>query len=130
MISRRLLLPLSLLGALGACHKAPPPPAAVEGPIPVQICTEVKKSLSKLEAQGGMEFSDKGEGTVEHGIWVQLVPDQRDSIARSLAFRAGCASGRQTKEQEVTIRAEDGTVLMHRFVSTRTDPQSILEGGG
>ena len=130
MTSRIFLLSLAPLAALGACHEAPPAPEAVEGPIPAQLCAEVKTSLDTLVKQGGMDFTDKGEGTIEHAIWVQLVPDQRDSIARSLAFRAGCASGRQSKEQEITIHAEDGTVLMHRFVSTRTDPQSMLEGRG
>ena len=132
MVSRRLLLlrPLTFLGGLGACHQAPPAPTADAGPIPVQICTEVKKSLDALSAQGGLDFTDKGEGTIEHAIWVQFVPDQRDSIARSLAFRASCASGRQSKEQEITIYAEDGTVLMHRFVSTLTDAQSLLNARG
>jgi hypothetical protein len=130
MSPRKLLLSLALLGLPAACHKAPPAPEPVEGPIPAQICTDVRKSLDTLSAHGGMEFTDKGEGTIEHVIWVQLVPSQRDAIARSLAFRAGCTLGRSSKEQEVTIRAEDMTVLMHRFVSTRTDPQSLLEGGG
>lgn len=129
-MSRWLLLPLALLGTLGACHQAPPAPAAVEGPIPAQICTEVKNGLDALVKQGGTDFTDKGEGTIQHDVWVQFNADQRDSIARSLAFRASCASGRQSKEEEVTIHAEDGTVLMHRFVSTRTDPQSMLEGRG
>ena len=123
---------LVLLNAalLGACHKAPEPPQPLDGPIPAQICTETKKALEALTAQGGVEFTDKGEATVEHSVWLAMSPDQRDSIATALAFRAGCASGRQSTEQEVTIRSEDGTVLMHRFVSTRTDVQSVLEGGG
>ena len=121
---------LILLGALAGCHKAPEAPQALEGPIPMQICAETKKALDTLAAQGGTEFNDKGEATVEHAIWLAMVPDQRDSIARALAFRASCASGRQSKEQEVTIRSEEGMVLAHRFVSTKVDPQSVLEGGG
>ena len=130
MTSRLLLVSFALLSVLAACHEAPPAPARVEGPIPAQICNEVKKSLDALSAQGGMDFTDKGEGTIEHAFWVQFNEGQRDSIGRSLAFRASCAAGRQSKEQEITIRAEDGTVLMHRFVSTRTDPQSMLDARG
>jgi hypothetical protein len=129
MRHRALPLLASIL-ALAGCHKAPEPPQPLDGPIPAQICTETKKALDTLAAQGGTDFTDKGEATVEHAIWLTMSPDQRDSIARALAFRAGCASGRQSKEQEVTIRGEDGMVLMHRFVSTRTDVQSVLEGGG
>ena len=121
---------LTLLAMLGGCHKAPEAPQAIEGPIPAQICTETKKALDTLSAQGGVEFTDKGEATVEHAIWLGMSSDQRDSIARALAFRAGCASGRQSKEQEITIRSDEGMVLMHRFVSTRVDIQSVLEGGG
>jgi hypothetical protein len=122
-------LPLLTLLALAACHKAPEAPQAIEGPIPAQICTETKKALDTLAAQGGVEFTDKGEATIEHAIWLTMSPDQRDSIARALGFRASCTSGRQSKEQEVTIRSEDGMVVMHRFVSTRVDPQTMLEGG-
>ena len=129
MRTRALLVP-TLLALLGACHKAPAPPQRLDGPIPAQVCTETKKALDALTAHGGVDFTDKGEGTIEHGVWLAMSPEQRDSIATALAFRAGCASGRQSKEQEVTIRSEDGMVLMHRFVSTRTDVQSVLEGGG
>ena len=119
---------LLILAALAACHKAPEAPQLIESPIPAQICSETKKALDTLSAGGGVEFTDKGEATVEHAIWLAMVPDQRDAIARGLAFRAGCVSGRQSKQQEITIRSEDGMVLMHRFVSTSTDPQSMLEG--
>jgi hypothetical protein len=129
MRSRTILL-LTALAAPAACHKAPEPPQRLEGPIPAQICTETKKALDTLAAQGGVEFTDKGEATVEQAVWLAMSADQHDSIASALAFRAGCASGRQSKEQEVTIRSDDGMVLMHRFVSTRVDLQSTLDGGG
>ena len=130
MLSRASLsLPIFIV-TLSACHKAPEAPQALEGPIPAQICTETKKALDALAAQGGTEFTDKGEATIMQAAWLDMSPDQRDSIARALAFRAGCASGRQSREQEVTIRSEEGMVLMHRFVSTKADPQTMLEGGG
>jgi hypothetical protein len=125
---RALLLSLPL-AALAACHDAPKPPEPTAGPIPAQICADVKKALDTLSAQGGSEFTDRGEGTIEHAIWLAMAPEQRDSVARALAFRAGCVSGRQSKEQEVTVRGEDGTVLMHRYVSTKVDPQSLLGAG-
>jgi hypothetical protein len=121
---------LLTVASLAACHKAPEAPQPLEGPIPVQICTETKKALDTLAAQGGVEVSDKGEATVEQAVWLAMSADQHDSIASALAFRAGCASGRQSKEQEVTIRSDQGMVLMHRFVSTRVDLQSTLDGGG
>ena len=121
---------LTLLAAVAACHKAPEAPQPIEGPIPEQICTETKKALDTLAAQGGTEFSDKGEATIDHNVWIAMSGDQRDAIARGLAFRASCTAGRQSKEQEVTIRSDEGMVLMHRFVSTKVDPQTMLEGGG
>jgi hypothetical protein len=131
MHARLSLLSLALpLLALAACHQAPPPPEPYEGPIPAQLCGEVKKSLDTLSAQGGVDFDDKGNATIEHAIWLTMSAEQRDSVARALAFRAGCASGRQSKEQEVTVKNEEGMVLMHRYVSTKVDPQSMLEQGG
>ena len=128
---RQIPLPLlALLAALAACHKAPEPPPPLDAPIPAQVCTETKKALDTLSAQGGVEFTDKGEAIVEQAVWLNMAPDQRDSIARAVAFRAGCASGRQSRNQEVTIRSEEGMVLMHRFVSTKVDLQSVLEGSG
>jgi len=123
-------LALLTAAALAACHKAPEPPKALDGPIPAKICSETKKALDTLAGQGGVDLTDKGEATVERGIWLAMPPEQRDSLARALAFRAGCTSGRQSQEQEVTIRSEDGMVMMHRFFSTRVDIQSVLEGGG
>jgi hypothetical protein len=125
-----LLLPLSLAAALAACNKAPPPPTRIEGPLPAQICTQVGKSLDALVKGGGVVLGDKGEATVEQAAWLDMTGDERNSFATALAFRAGCASGQQSQDQEVTIHGEDGSVLMHRFISTRTDPQSALEGGG
>lgn len=120
-----LSLPILLLAA---CHKAPPPPESLVGPIPAQICAQVKKSLDALAGSGGIEVTDKGEAIVEQAAWFGMGPEQQDSFARALAFRAACVSGRQSSDQEVRIRSEDGTLLMHRFVSTRTDLQGALGG--
>lgn len=130
MSLRSSLLTFPFLATIAACHQAPPPPQAVDAPIPAQICTQVKTSLDTLQKQGGFEFTDKGEATVEQAVWLAMSDGQKDSVARALAFRTGCTSGRQAKDQEVTIRSEDGTVMTHRFVSTKVDPMSVLQGGG
>ena len=125
----RFVLPLvCCLALLAGCHKAPPPPESVAGPIPAQICAQVKKSIDALTANGGVEVTDKGEATIESTAWFAMNADQRDGVARAVAFRAGCVSGRQSKDQEVKIRGDDGTLLTHRFISTRTDVQSVLGG--
>ena len=127
---RSSLPTVAFLALLAGCHKAPPPPQPAAGPIPAQICAQVKKSLDALNASGGFQLTDKGEATVDSTAWFAMSADQRDSVARALAFRAGCVSGRQKSDQEVQVHGEDGTLLMHRFVSTRSDVQSALQGGG
>jgi len=128
MSLRTLLSPLLPLAALAACHDAPPRPQQADIPIPTQICNDVKKSLDTLEKQGGFEFTDKGQATVDQNIWMAMSADQKNSVATALAFRAGCTSGRQSRDQEVDIRGDDGTVLARRLISTKVDPQSALEG--
>jgi outer membrane biogenesis lipoprotein LolB len=126
------LLPLLQLLALAACHDAPTPPEQVQAPIPALICTEVKKALDTLASQGGMDYKDDGQATIEHAAWLQMGDDQRDSIAHALGFHAGCVSGRQDQNQEVVVRGEDNMVLMRRLVDTRVDPMSLMrdKGGG
>ena len=125
---RFAILTLPLLALVAACHKAPPPPATDVGPIPASVCAQVKKSLDQLKSAGGIEITDKAEATVEQEIWLNMNDDQRSGFANALAFRAACASGHQSDDQEVTIRSDEGMVLMHRFVSTRVDPESVMEG--
>jgi hypothetical protein len=129
MSLRSSLLTFPFLAMIAACHQAPPPPQVPDTPIPEQICTDVKKSLDTLQKQGGFEFTDKGEATVEQAAWLAMSDDEKDSVVRALAFRNGCTSGRQAKDQEVTIRNEEGMVLTHRFISTKVDPMSALQGG-
>lgn len=126
---RFAVLTLPLLALVAACHKAPPPPATDVGPIPASVCAQVKKSLDQLKSAGGIEITDKAEATVEQEIWLAMNDDQRGGFANALAFRAACASGHQSDDQEVTIRAEDGSLLMHRIVSTRMNLQDALGRG-
>jgi hypothetical protein len=132
MIMDSRLLPLLPLLALAACHDAPPQPEQIQGPIPAQICTEMKKALDTMASQGGMDYGNDGQATIERDAWLQIGDDQHDSIARALGFHAGCVSGHQDQNQEIVVHAEDGSVLMRRLVDTRTDPMSLLrdKGGG
>jgi hypothetical protein len=124
------LLPLIPLLGLAGCHDAPEPPEPVHGPIPAQICTEVKKALDTLAGQSGMEFKDDGQATIERDAWLQMGDGQRDSIAHALGLHAGCVSGHQDQNQEIVVHAEDGSVMMRRMVDTRVDPMSLLGGKG
>ncbi len=127
---RIAVLTLPFLALVAACHKAPPPPTPDTGPVPAQVCAQVKKSLDQLTSTDGIDITDKGEATVEKEIWLNMNDDQRGSFANALAFRAGCASGHQSDDQEVTIHGDDGSLLMHRIVSTRVNLQDALGGGG
>ncbi|HEX5182521.1 MAG TPA: hypothetical protein VFW19_05140 [Allosphingosinicella sp.] len=123
-------LTLPIVALLAACHKPPPPPKPLDGPIPAQICAEVTKSLDQLEKSDGVDITGKGEAMIEQAAWFEMAPEQRDAFAQALAYQAGCASGRQSAQQEVTIRSEDGTLLMHRFVSTEINLQNAFGGSG
>jgi len=52
---RFALLPLLPLLGVAGCHDAPKPPEQVRGPIPAQICAEVKKALDTLASQSGTQ---------------------------------------------------------------------------
>jgi hypothetical protein len=124
--------PLILLLA-ASCHQAPPPPQPLAGPVPKQICAEVKKALDAMSSQGGMDYKDDGQATIEQAAWLQISEDQRDAVAHALGFHASCAAGVQKEDQEISVRSEAGIVLMRRIVDTRVDPMTLLRdksGGG
>jgi len=127
---RFALLPLLPLLGLAGCHDAPKPPEQAQGPIPAQICAQVKKALDTLASQSGMEYKDDGQATIERDAWLEMVDSQRDSIAHALGLHAGCVSGRQDQNQEIVVRAEDGQVMIRRLVDTRVDPMSLFRGKG
>lgn len=118
--------------AAASCHDAPAPPQRIEGPIPRKLCTEVKGALDSIAAQGGFDYKDNGEATIEQAAWLGMGEDQRDSVAHALGFHASCAAGRQNEAQEIAIRNDVGLVLMRRLVDTRVDPMTLLQqqGGG
>jgi hypothetical protein len=116
---------------LAACQGETPPDLnqAAAGPPPPVVCEEVRKALKPLEGQMSIEFDDKGEATVEQGVWLTMPPENRAEFARSLAFHAACASGRQSEAQQVRIRNEMGTMLLETTISTKVDLRSVLGKG-
>ena len=123
--------PFALLLALAACQGETPPDLeqAAAGPPPPEVCAEVGKALKPLESETSIEFDDKGEATVEQAVWLTMTPESRADFARSLAFHAACAAGRQSEAQMVRIRNEMGTMLLETSVSTKVDLRSLLGKG-
>jgi hypothetical protein len=127
---RNAVLLAALLAA--ACHPAPAPPEPLGGPVPKQVCDEVKKALDAISSQGGVDYKDDGQATIEQAAWLAMGEDQRDAVAHALGFHASCAAGLQKEDQEVVVKSEAGIVLMRRLVDTRVDPMTLLRdrGGG
>ena len=116
---------------LAACQGEAPPDLdqAAAGPPPAEVCAEVRKALKPLEGETSIDFDDKGEATVEQAVWLTMTPESRADFARSLAFHAACAAGRQSEAQMVRIRNEMGTMLLETSVSTKVDLRSLLGKG-
>ena len=116
---------------LAACQGEAPPDLdqAAAGPPAAEVCAEVRKALKPLEGETSIDFDDKGEATVEQAVWLTMAPESRADFARSLAFHAACAAGRQSEAQTVRIRNEMGTMLLETSVSTKVDLRSVLGKG-
>jgi hypothetical protein len=119
----------ALLLLLGACQGEPPPDLnqAAAGPPPAELCAEIAKSRKDLDAQPGIEYDEKGEATIAGNAWTAMSPDNHADFARSLAFIAACASGRQSEAQPVRIRNESGRILLETTVTTKVDLRSMLK---
>jgi hypothetical protein len=123
----RIPLFLLLLAPLAACDSQPPPVA--DGPVPAQLCAQVKKGLEELGKHGGFDYDDKGEASTLEAGWMQMSGDQRDQLVKLLAYHASCAAGAQSDAQNVVIRSERGEPLTSRSVSTRVDAAGTLGSG-
>ena len=124
------LLPLPLLALLAACEPAPAPMGPAEGaPLPPELCKKVREGLEKNSAPGAAEFTDKGEATIAEPAWGAMSPQNRDQLARTIAFHAVCARGGGASEQEVVVRSDTGIVLMRRTIDTQLDMGEMMGGG-
>ena len=125
----RLLLPFPLLALLAACEPAPAPMGPAEGaPLPPELCKKVREGLEKNSAPGAAEFTDKGEATIAEPAWGAMSPQNRDQLARTIAFHAVCARGGGASEQEVVVRSDTGIVLMRRTIDTQLDMGEMMGG--
>jgi hypothetical protein len=117
-----------ILLPLAGCEEKKPEWAkegAAGSALPPQICSQVKKALEAVAKNGG-DFTDKGEATLPAAVWDQMATEHRDQFAKTVAYHASCAAGAASDGQEVAIRADDGSVLMRRTISTRVDMSEIL----
>lgn len=119
----------ALLLLLAACQGETPPDLnqAAAGPPPPELCAEIQKTAKALKDQPSIDFNDKGEATVEQAAWLTMDPDGRQDFARSLAFIAACASGKESEAQPVRIRNETGGILLDTTFPTRVDLRSVLK---
>jgi hypothetical protein len=124
---RSTVLILALL--LAACEGEKPPTAHEThvGPPPQQICAEVRKGVEALDKQASIQRDDKGGAVVEQSAWMAMTPENHADLARTLAFAAACAAGKQSEAQPVRIRSETGQILLETTVSTMVDLRSFLK---
>ena len=120
---------LALLLLLVACEgeKPPSPTTTNVGPPPPQICVEIKKGIEALDKQGAIQHDDKGEAMIAQGAWMAMTPENHADLARTLAFVATCAAGKQSDAQPVRIRNEEGLILLETTISTKVDLRSVLK---
>ena len=111
-------------GFIAACQQQAeaPPPAA---PLPKAVCDKAQEGLERLSKAGAFRYDAQGEATIEQASWLGLTHYERDGLGQALAFHAACASQEPPREQTVTIRSENGTVLTRRVVETNVDLSQI-----
>src|SRR4051794_6694639 len=128
---RPALFPLALLLLTPACHEQKPDWAKQGAPgtrLPPQLCAQAKKTLDALRNGGGADYSDKGEATLPAEAWSAMAEDQRDQLAKTLAYQASCAAGATSDAQSVVIRGDDGSELLRRTISTKLDASDLTGG--
>ena len=127
----RPILPVTVLAlsvlALG-CHGEEPDWAKKDRQVavPAQVCDQVRKGIAQLRTSGGIEVDDKGSAAMPAAAWNAMSGERHDQLLKTLAFNASCAAGTQSDAQEVVVRAEDGSELVRRAISTRVDTSELL----
>ena len=121
------LLPLPLLALLAACEPPPAPTGPAEGaPLPPELCKRVREGLEKTSSPLAADFTDKGEAIMDETAWGAMSPQNRDQLARTIAYHAVCARGGGASEQEVVVRSNTGIVLMRRTIDTQLDMGEMM----
>ncbi|HEY0112190.1 MAG TPA: hypothetical protein VGB59_03450 [Allosphingosinicella sp.] len=122
----RIVFLLSLAATLSSCDSQSAPAEAPPAPLPAEVCRQVKGGLEKLADTAGLVFNDVGEMTIERQVWLAFPETKRAQMARILAIHASCVGGGKSREIDVTVRDESGTVLMGQLVKTSSEIEDAL----
>jgi hypothetical protein len=123
------MLPLLLLAA--ACNEQSPsqaPAGGLEGihvpPPPAALCAQSAAALEKLGGKGVIDYDDKANATIPQELWMAM-GDQHNPFAQTLALHAACTHPDGSAERKVTIRNENGVILMEAMIPTNIGLGSI-----
>jgi hypothetical protein len=120
----------ALLLLLAGCDFAPdPPPQAppMIAQLPKKLCAQAAESLDKAGKSGGFESDGRGGATIQQDAWVVMKPEGQDRLTQTLAVDAACKAGTVPKEQQVSVRSEEGRTLSNRIVEIAPDSKMFFE---
>ena len=120
---------LGALLLLAGCDFAPKPPepAPLIGELPKKLCAQAAESLEKAGKSGGFESDGRGNATVQQDVWVVMGAEGQDGLTQTLAVDAACKAGTVPKEQQVSVRSEEGRTLSNRIVEIAPDSKIFFE---
>ena len=119
----------ALLVLLAGCDFAPKPPEApaLIGELPKKLCAQAAESLEKAGKSGAFESDGRGGATINQDAWVVMGAEGQDSLTQTLAVDAACRAGTVPKEQQVSVRSEEGQTLSNRIVEIAPDAKIFFE---
>jgi hypothetical protein len=119
----------ALLVLLAGCDFAPDPPqgAPMIGELPKKLCAQAAESLDKAGKTGGFESDGRGGAIINQDSWVVMGAEGQESLTQTLAVDAACRAGTVPKEQQVSVRSEEGRTLSNRIVEIVPDSKIFFE---
>lgn len=119
----------ALLVLLAGCDFVPEPPQAppMIAQLPKKLCAQAAESLDKAGKSGGFEHDGRGGATINQDAWVVMGAAGQDGLTQTLAVDAACRAGTVPKEQQVSVRSEEGRTLSNRIVEIAPDAKIFFE---